>query len=31
MNTGRAGKAVVPNCGFCETRVCVSLYQYTDF
>ena len=22
LNTGRAGKAVVPNCGFCETRVC---------
>ena len=21
MNTGRAGKAVVPNCGLCETRV----------
>ena len=21
MNTGTAGKAVVPNCGFCETRV----------
>ena len=21
MNTGRAGKAVVPNCGFCGTRV----------
>ena len=27
MNTVRAGKAVVPNCGFCETRVSFQFHQ----